>query len=221
MPSPGEPFNHLSRFAKAQIAAKKKSLTASERCQKKRKAFRKKVAQFDVRRFVFVDEMGSNLGFTRLYGRAEPGKRVVEDVPKNRGENISTIGAIGLDGIRAAMSVPKAIDGETMVFFVEEILAPQLNPGDIVFLDNCSIHKVDEVTEAIESVGASVEFIPAYSPDMNPIENFWSKVKSILRSLKPRTPEELLDALEEAFASITLRDILNWFIHCGYPAALK
>lgn len=163
--------------------------------------------------------MGSNLGFTRLYGRAEPGQRVVEAVPSKRGENLSTIGAIGLDGVRAALSVPQAIDGETMAFFVEEILAPELNLGDIVLMDNCPIHKVDEVTEAIESVGASVEFLPSYSPDLNPIENFWSKVKSVLRSIKPRTPEELFDALEKAFASITLQDILSWFEHCGYQAA--
>jgi len=172
-----------------------------------------------VKKFIFMDEMGSNLGFTRLYGRAEPGERVVEDVPSKRGKNVSTIGAIGLDGVRAALSVPGSVDGETMAFFAAEILAPQLNPGEIVFIDNCPIHKVDEVTEAIESAGASVQFLPTYSPDMNPIENFWSKVKSILRSIKARTLEELLDALEKAFASITLQDISSWFEHCGYQAA--
>lgn len=164
--------------------------------------------------------MGSNLGLTRLYGRAEPGQRVVEDVPSKRGENVSTIGAIGLDGVRAALSVSGSVDGETMAFFAAEILAPQLQPGEIVFMDNCPIHKVEEVAEAIEAVGAWVWFLPTYSPDMNPIENCWSKVKSILRSIKARTLEELLDALEKAFAAITREDILGWFTYCGYQAAL-
>ena len=139
---------------------------------------------------------------------------------RRSGENVSTIGAMGLDGVRAALSLSGVVDGETLAFFATEILAPRLNPGEIVLMDNCPIHKVDEVSEAIEAAGASVWFIPAYSPDLNPIENCWSKVKSVLRSIKARTLEELLDALVEEFASITLEDISAWFIHCGYQAAL-
>lgn len=194
---------------------------ASERDPKARKSFRRQVAPEDVKKFIFIDEMGSNLGFTRLYGRAAPGQRVVEDVPSKKGENVSTIGAIGLDGVRAALSLPGAIDGETMAFFVTEMLAPKLKPGEVVFMDNCSIHKVEEVTEAIEAVGARVIFLPTYSPDLNPIENCWSKVKSILRSLKPRSAEELFKALEKAFAAITTQDILGWFKHCGYAVAIE
>ena len=194
---------------------------ASERDPKARQAFRRQVAPEDIRKFIFIDEMGSNLGFTRLYGRATPGQRVVEDVPSKKGENVSTIGAIGLDGVRAALSLPGAIDGETMAFFVTEMLAPKLKPGEIVFMDNCSIHKVEEVTEAIEAVGARVIFLPTYSPALNPIENCWSKVKSILRSLKPRSAEELFKALEKAFAAITTQDILGWFKHCGYLVAIE
>ena len=194
---------------------------ASERDPKARQAFRRQVAPEDIRKFIFIDEMGSNLGFTRLYGRATPGQRVVEDVPSKKGENVSTIGAIGLDGVRAALSLPGAIDGETMAFFVTEMLAPELKPGEIVFMDNCSIHKVEEVTEAIEAVGARVVFLPTYSPDLNPIENCWSKVKSILRSLKPRSAEELFKALEKAFAAITTQNILGWFKHCGYAVAIE
>lgn len=163
--------------------------------------------------------MGSNLALTRLYGRAAPGTRVVDQVPGARGGNLSTIGALSLTGLRTGLSVPGAIDGETMVFFVEEMLAPLLKRGDVVFLDNCPIHKVEEVEEAIEARGAWAIFLPTYSPDLNPIENCWSKVKAILRSLKPRTLEELLDALVEAFSSITVQDILGWFRHCGYQGA--
>jgi transposase len=163
--------------------------------------------------------MGSHLGLTRRYGRAEPGKRVREQVPGDRGRNVSTIGALGLEGIRTGLSVPGAIDGDTMLFFVEELLAPTLRRGDIVVMDNNSIHKLDDIEDAIEAVGAWVLFLPAYSPDLNPIENCWAKVKSCLRSLKPRTLPDLLDALGEAFLLITGQDIRGWFQHCGYQAA--
>jgi transposase len=204
---------------KLNLPRKKKSLASSERDKKKRKAFRKKVAELDVSKFIFIDEMGSHVALTRLYGRAAPGARVVEEVPGARGENVSTIGAMALNGVRAAMSVPGAIDGETLTFFVEQVLAPVLNPDEIVFMDNCPTHKVADVKEAIESAGAKLEFLPTYSPDFNPIENCWSKIKSMLRTLKPRTIKELMDALRKAFASITEQDILGWFIHCGYQAA--
>lgn len=163
--------------------------------------------------------MGSNLSFTRMYGRAEPGKRVVDKVPSERGQNISTIAAIGIDGLRTGLSVGGAIDGQTLLYFVEEMLAPRLKAGEIVFMDNCPIHKMEEIEEVIERRGAFVMFLPAYSPDLNPIENCWSKVKAKLRALKPRTPEKLLDGLVEAFSSVTLQDIVGWFGHCGYQVA--
>ena len=106
-----------------------------------------------------------------------------------------------------------------MLYFVEEMLVPTLRRGEIVLLDNCLIHKQEEIEEAIEAAGAWVIFLPAYSPDLNPIENCWSKVKTLLRSLKPRSLEELLDALTKAFSSITAQDILGWFKHCGYRVA--
>lgn len=168
---------------------------------------------------MFVDEMGSHLAMTRLYARAAPGERVFDKVPADHKGNLSTIGAMGLTGLRTGLSVPGAIDGETMVFFVEEMLAPTLKRDEVVFFDNCQIHKADEIEAAIAARGAWAIFLPPYSPDFNPIENCWSKVKSMLRSLKPRTLEELLDALVEAFSSITLQDILGWFRHCGYRGA--
>lgn len=171
-------------------------------------------------KYVFIDEMGSNLGLTRLYGRAAPGQRVHDQVPGDRGGNVSTIGALALDGLRTGLSVPGPIDGETMLYFVEELLVPTLHRGEIVVMDNISIHKLDAIEDAIEAAGAWVLFLPTYSPDLNPIEHGWSKVKALLRSLKPRTLPDLLDALGEAFASITLSDILGWFRHCGYRVAL-
>ena len=117
------------------------------------------------------------------------------------------------------MSVPGAIDGETMVFFVEELLAPTLKRGDVVFMDNCPIHKLDEIEDLVDARGAGVVFLPASSPDLNPIEHCWSKVKARLRALKPRTSEDLLAALVDAFATVTRRDIRGWFRHCGYSVA--
>jgi len=202
-----------------QLPRKKKSLVASERDEKARKKFRKLTGALDVSKYVFIDEMGSNLGLTRLYGRAAPGQRVHDQVPGARGGNVSTIGAIGLDGVRTGLSVPGAIDGETLLFFVEELLVPTLKRGDIVLMDNASIHKLDDIEDAIEAAGAWLLFLPTYSPDLNPIEHSWSKVKARLRSLKPRTLPDLLDALGDAFASITPPDILGWFRHCGYRVA--
>lgn len=163
--------------------------------------------------------MGSNLGLTRRYGRAAPGVRVHDAVPGDRGSNLSTIGAIGPEGIRTGLSVPGAIDGETMLFFIEELLVPTLNRGDIVLMDNASIHKLDDIEDALDAAGAGLLFLPAYSPDLNPIEHAWSKVKARLRSLKPRTGPALLDALVTAFATITPHDLQGWFRHCGYQVA--
>jgi transposase len=197
----------------------KKSLAASEREEKARTKFRKLTGALEVGKYVFIDEMGSNLGMTRLYGRAAPGQRVYDEVPGNQGGNVSTIGALGLEGMRTGLSVPGPIDGDTMLFFVEELLVPTLKRGDIVVMDNNPIHKLDEIEDAIEAAGAWVLFLPPYSPDLNPIEPCWSKVKAGLRSLKPRTLDDLFAALAAAFASITTLDILGWFRHCGYRIA--
>jgi transposase len=163
--------------------------------------------------------MGSNLGLTRLYGRATPGQRVLDQVPGDHGGNVSTLGALSLEGLRTGLSVPGAIDGETRLFFVEELLVPTLKRGDIVVMDNNPIHKLDEIEDALEAVGAWVLFWPTYSPDLNPIELCWAKVKSRLRALTPRPLPDLLDALVQAFSTITLDDILHWFQHCGCQVA--
>ena len=173
----------------------------------------------DLRKCIFLDEMGSHVALTRRYGRAAPGARVHDAVPGDQGGNVSTIGAIDLKGIRTGLSVPGAIDGETMVFFVEELLAPTLKRGDVVFMDNCPIHKLDESEDLVDARGAGVVFLPPYSPDLNPIEHCWSKVKARLRALKPRTSEDLLAALVDAFATVTGLDIRGWFRHCGYQVA--
>ncbi len=163
--------------------------------------------------------MGSNLGLTRLAGRAAPGQRGLDQVPGDRGGNVSTLGAMSLGGLRTGLRVPGAIDGATLLFCVEELLVPTLKRGDIVVMDNNPIHKRDEIEDALEAAGAWVLFLPTYSPDLNPMELGWSKVKSRLRALKPRSLSDLFDALVEAFSSISPHDILGWFRHCGYRVA--
>ena len=194
----------------------KKSLRAQERDETKRKRFQQQVGGFDPCAFIFLDEMGCNLALTRRYGRAAPGAQVRDAVPGDRGGTVATIGALDLRGFRTGLSVPGAIDGETMVVFIEELLASTLKRGDLVFMDNCPIHKMEKIEDIIEACGAGVLFLPSYSPDLNPIEHGWSKVKTRLRRLKPRTLEAVLAALVDAFATVTTQDIHGWFRHCGY-----
>jgi transposase len=124
--------------------------------------------------------------------------------------------ALDLRGFRTGLSVPGAIDGETLVFFIEELRAPTLKRGDLVFVDNCPIHKMEEIEEVMEACGAGVLFLPPYSPELNPLEPGWSKVKTRLRALKPRPGEAVRAALGDAFATVTEQDIRGWFRHGGY-----
>lgn len=179
--------------------------------------WRGQVAHFLVERLKFIDESGSNLALTRLFGRAAPGVRVAEGVPQNYGENVTMLAAIGVGGVSAPMTVNGAVDGAVFLVYVREVLVPTLSEGDIVVMDNLSAHKVVGVAEAIAACGARVEYLPPYSPDYNPIEKCWSKIKSYLRKAKARTREALEAALKEALRRITEADARAWFAHCGYP----
>jgi transposase len=170
---------------------------------------------------VFVDEMGINIDLAREYGRAAPGERVVDTKPSARGDNLSVIGALGFDELRAAMSVPGAVDGDACLVFIKDVLAPRLQPGNIVVLDNVPTHKMAAIAEAILAVDAQVKFLPPYSPDFSPSENCWSKVKTFLRRVAARTQKDLDAALSQALAMITSDDIKGWFAHCGYGHALN
>ena len=152
---------------------------------------------------------------TRLYGRAPRGERVVDAVPENWGENVTTIGALGLDGVRAAMHFEGALDGAAYETFITEVLVPHLREGDVVLLDNLNVHKNAEAIKAIIAAKASVEFLPPYSPDLNPIEQLWSKLKAIVRGAKARTLDALEQAISAAFAAVTSDDAEGWFAHCG------
>ena len=126
------------------------------------------------------------------------------------------LASIRLDGSTACMTLDGATDTEVFRAYVREVLCPTLHPGDIVVMDKLSPHKNDRTLALIEQVGATVRFLPAYSPDLNPIEKMWSKVKQFLRSAEARTREALLAAIAAALASVTLQDAVNWFASCGY-----
>jgi transposase len=165
---------------------------------------------------VFIDETGINLAMVRLYGRAPEGQRAYGERPLVRGKNVTLIGALGLTGFVAAWTTDGGINGDAFIGFVEQILIPNLWPGACVVMDNLPAHKVEEVRPAIEAVGARLVYLSPYSPDFNPIENCWSKLKQHLRSVAARTRDSLAQALSDAMNLVTLEDIRNWFAHCCY-----
>jgi len=164
----------------------------------------------------FLDESSVNAGMTRLYGRAPTNERVNDYVPDVRFERTSIISTLSLDGVEAPMMFKGTLNGDFFAGYVEHVLVPTLSPGDIVVLDNYSAHKTSGALDPVYEKGATVMFLPEYSPDLNPIELMWSKVKAILRKLKPRNAEELLNAMGSALDSVTYEDIVGWFEHDGY-----
>jgi transposase len=201
---------------KSSVCRVKKSLAAAERVEADRQAFRHRVARLDRRRLVFTDETGFHLALTRAYGRAARGKRVNQRVPRNHGKGVTLVGSLGLRGLLAPLSLEGAIDTVAFDSYVNQVLCSQLRPTDIVLLDNLPVHLSSQVEEAVAAVKAEVVWLPAYSPDFSPIENCWSKVKTLVRGCQPRTPKQLNVALRDALKAVTLDDIDGWFRHCGY-----
>jgi transposase len=153
---------------------------------------------------------------TRLRGRAERGRRLHAHAPCGRWQSTTMISSIRLDGTTACMTIAGATDTEVFRAYVGEVLCPTLRRGDIVVMDNLGAHKSPATQELIKAAGAEVRFLPAYSPDFNPIEKMWSKVKALLRSAEARTPEELDQAIGAALAKVTPNDARGWFASCGY-----
>jgi transposase len=184
--------------------------------QEKRQVWREQVREIDPARFVFVDESGVTRSLTRRYGRAPKGERVPGAVPLGHWEVTTLIGALALDGLRASFSVDAATDADIFQVFVEQVLRPSLRPGDVVIWDNLPAHKAPELKTKIEAAQATLLPLPPYSPDFNPIEQCWSKVKEFLRAAEARTTEALEQVITKAFASVTASDAHGWFQHCGY-----
>jgi transposase len=156
-----------------------------------------------------------HIAMARHYARSPQGERVHTSKPINKGQNSTVLGALSLTGILAAMTVEGSTDAQVFLTSVKTILVPALRPGQVVCMDNLSAHQVDGVQEAIEAVGARLEYLPPYSPDLSPLEACWSTFKSILRATAARTRDLLDQAITEALDRITPEDARGWFAHCG------
>jgi transposase len=182
----------------------------------KRAHWHEHLAVYRPSRLVFVDESGANTKMTRFRGRAPIGQRLVAHVPLGHYQTTSLVCAIRLTGPSAPWLFDAAMDGEMFLAWIQQGLVPVLQKGDVVIMDNLPTHKVAGVLQAIEEAGARLIYLPPYSPDFNPIENMWSKVKQTLRSWAPRTGEELLPAAKAAFEAITISDCQGFFLNAQY-----
>jgi len=152
----------------------------------------------------------------RLYARSLRGERARGKKPRKRGTNVSLLSALSVEKVVASTQVSGSVDGTTFEAFISQKLVPKLWQNACVVMDNAKFHQGEMVRELIEQAGAQLIYLPPYSPEFSPIENFWSKIKAILRKLKPRTYKDLVDAITEAMLKVTNQDIRNWFTHCCY-----
>ena len=213
---PGDP-------QQAGLDPQKKTLGASERDEEARDAWRRRLSGVDPRRFVFVDECSTNVRMVPLRARAPKGERAFGKAPKNWENNVTLISSMNLGGMGASMSIEGSADGDAFLAYVERFLCPTLKRGQIVVMDNLQVHKMKKVRELIEGRGCSLVFLPSYSPDFNPIEEAFSKIKGFLRKAKARSFEALVQATGGALSAVTKEDARGFFAHCGYetPRALS
>ena len=198
------------------MAAQKKSKVASERDEGARALWRWLASRFDVRRLVFVDESGTHIAMDRLRSRAPKGERAYGQVPKNRGKNMTLIASMSLHGMGESMCFEGATDAAAFEVYVEHFLAPSLTEGQVVVMDNLGAHRPKRIRELVEARGADLVFLPSYSPDLNPIEEAFSKVKALVRKEGARLSEPLVEAIGRALAAVTPEDAAGWFVHAGY-----
>ena len=207
-------------LAEAGTHAKKKTLAAVEQSEPRIQALRRKFIELaktlDRRRLVFIDEAGSNIAMTREYARAPRGERAHDTVPRNAGTVTTMIGALDVKGVRAMMTIEGASDAEVFETFLERVFLRKLKPGDVVVLDNVGAHKPDRIRRLVEAAGARLLFLPPYSPDLNPIELGWSKLKGVLKDFGARTRDALDVAIRRGMNLIGADDARAWFTHCDY-----
>jgi transposase len=195
---------------------------AAERDEFLRAAWRAFVAEeVDADRLVFVDEMGSNVSLCTLYAWSRKGKRAFGSAPRNWGKNITLLASITEAGLGPCLAVEGSTTREVFEAYLQEVLAPSLGPGQVVVMDNLSAHKGERVKEIIEGRGAELLYLPPYSPDFNPIEQAFSKVKGLLRKAEARTRESLIEALGRALSGLTALDARGFFAHCGYREVVQ
>jgi transposase len=187
----------------------------------KRRLWKELQKQWPADQLVFLDESCAKTNMTRLRGRALQGRRLHDHAPGGQWHTTTMLGSIRLDGETACMVIEGAANSAIFREYVRRVLAPTLRPGDIVICDNLGAHRDREASQIIEDRGASLLFLPAYSPDLNPIEAMWSKVKASLRQTKARTQKQLLLAIRKALASISASDAQGFFRHAGYVCTIN
>ena len=196
---------------------KKRRVGASERDEFLRIAWRVLVARaLDQRRLVFVDEMGTNTSLAPLYAWAPKGERARCEVPRNRGKNTTLLASMTAEGMGSCLAVVGSTTKAVFETYLERVLVPTLRPGQVVLMDNLALHKGQKVRELIEGRGCELLYLPPYSPDFNPIEEAFSKVKALVRKARTRTREALVEALGAALDAVTARDARGFLEHCGY-----
>jgi transposase len=196
---------------------KKRSLGAGERDEFLRAAWRAVVAgEVDAARLVFVDEMGANISLSPLYAWARRGERALCKAPRNWGKNVTLLASMTSEGMGPCMAVVGSITRAAFEAYVERVLAPSLSAGQVVVMDNLSAHKGGRVKEIVEGRGCELMYLPPYSPDLNPIEQAFAKVKGLLRGAGARTREALIEAMGAALSTVSARDVSGFVGHCGY-----
>ena len=200
---------------------KKRSTEASERDEWLRAVWRSVVGGLDARSLVFVDEMGTHTSLAPLYGYSPLGHRAFFEIPRNRGTNTTLLSSIGCEGMGSSMAIEGSTTKKVFEAYVEHFLASTLRPGQVVVMDNLGAHKGEKVREMIEGRGCELLYLPPYSPDLNPIEEAFSKIKGFLRQIGARTREALFEAIGKALDTVTTKDAWGFFAHCGYRLLVR
>ena len=175
--------------------------------------------KLEAKRLVFVDEMGTNTSLSSLYAWAPKGERARCSVPRNRGPNTTLLSSMSVEGMGPSLAVEGATTREVFEAYVERLLAPSLKRGRVVVMDNLSTHKGEKVRKLIEDRGCELLYLPPYSPDLNPIEEAFSKIKGITRRAQARSREALIEAMGVAISAVTATDARGFLGHCGYSAS--
>ena len=215
--SVGQPV-HREQDAKAfGLQPKKRTLGARERDEFLRAPWRALVAgKLDAGRLVFVDEMGANVSLTPIYAWSRRGERAFGSAPRNWGKNVTLLASITEEGVGACLAIEGSTTREVFETYLERVLVPTLSSGQVVVLDNLSSHKGGRVKEIVEGAGCELVYLPPYSPEFNPIEQVFSKLKGLMRKAGARTREALIEAMGGALSAVTAQDARGFFGHCGY-----
>ena len=212
----------MGAVARAGLASEKKSVHAAERDteanRQRRSEYLGRIGSIAPERLIYLDESGVSTRMTRRRGRVQGSARLREAVPAGDWKTLTILGAMNMHGILAAMTVEAATDREVFLAYLDQVLCPKLKPGDVVVMDNLSTHKLEEVRQRIEAAKAELLYLPPYSPDLNPIEKAWSKLKQLMGSSKARSVKALDDAIENLLPEITCENAQAWFrLRFGKP----